>query len=68
MKIYCLYEYAEECADVLEGHWENLLRVLFWIKQLQGAVKPPKAIAFKGALLSLKCNYRRLLRNSFVQI
>lgn len=37
MKIYCLYEYAEEC-DVLEGHLENLLHVLFWIKQLQGAV------------------------------
>lgn len=32
MKIYCLYDYLKECADVLRVIPEDLLHVVFWTK------------------------------------
>lgn len=43
MKIYCLYEYLKECADVLRVVPENFLHVKFWTK-----TSPEKGIGSQG--------------------
>ena len=62
MKSYGLYEHA----DIREGRPRRPPTCHLLNKTTLGRVQPPKAI--RGTLLSLKCNYRRLLRNSFAQI